>query len=211
MAPAEKAYVGMDWGTAKVAVAIWDPTAARTRVVTTPEGEAYLPNRVAFRETTERGGRVLKTIIPVPQDWERDADSLEFHAIKQVFPAIDDPQAATFIAKQIFEFWRKSLPQPEAHISVTVPITYSQEHAEILCEAGRQAGFASCSPVSELIAAVLAFVPYWHDDAACWELLQEGQCVWVIDCGYMDSEDWSCSYSARRQQASLRLSRRRLS
>lgn len=186
MAEEQRIFAGLDWGNAKVSLALWDAVAGRPRLHPTPQGRTLVSSDVVFRETRKEGRPELDTIFPVPADWKEDGGSWRFHEIKRYLPVYRDAEAAGFALRPVFDFWRRTLPNKEAHLSVSVPLQYRWEDSGVLCQAARDAGFASCNYVNESLAAVLACLPHWHKDSVRWNLLESGRSVWVLDCGYFD-------------------------
>jgi len=181
-----KVFAGLDWGSAKSSLAIWDATLGRPQIVPASPGKAYVPARVAFQEISRGGRRVVEPLFPLPDGWQEDSNSLEFWEIKNHFAAFGDVDAQKAIARPVFDFWRRILGPNQTQLSVSVPLGYSWESSSTLSSAGSEAGFDRCEPVTELLATVLAYLPYWQKDSTHWGNLEGARSVWVIDCGSRD-------------------------
>jgi hypothetical protein len=71
----------------------------------------------------------------------------------------------------------------EFHLNVSTPVEYPWESSDTLRRAGLKAGFSTCISVDELLASVLAHLPYWRQTDTRWRLLEGGRFAQVISSG----------------------------
>ena len=138
------------------------------------------------QELRREGRGYIEPIFPLPENFQEDSGALLFWELQKSLLTFRDEEAGKFIIKPVFGFWRRALGVGEFHLSVSTPVDYPWESSYTLRRAGLEAGFSTCAPVNELLASVLAHVPYWRPNDSRWRLLEAGRSVWVIDCGSRD-------------------------
>ena len=132
---------------------------------------------VAFRGLRREGRRDIEPIFPVLEDFQEDSGSLLFWKLKESLLKFGNDEAGEFIVKPVFDFWPRVLGAREFHLNVSTPVEYPWESSVTLRRAGLKAGFSTCISADELLASVLAHLPYWRQTDTRWRLLEGGQCA----------------------------------
>jgi hypothetical protein len=180
---------GLDWGSAKVAAAVWDAETG-VRMVPTADARAFVTAAVRFDESTDRAararGRSLIPVFPLTESDLLEPHALTFSELKTKLALCRDGDVQKFVAGPVFEYWRARLSDRAVALSVSVPFEYDWETCQALCVAATEAGFDRCSVVPEALAALLAHLPTWLRDAQRTDAMKGGVCVWVLDCGSLD-------------------------
>lgn len=174
------ACAGLDWGTAKIAAAVWNEFEQAHRVVRV-NGAPFTDSAVGVRKPRNRGEHTA-AVYPLTTGWPADGPDLRFDELKQK-SSILEPELLRYLMAPVFKFWFQELSSGAVNLSVATPALITVDRAGVLRDCAQGAGFQFCATVSEVLAAVLAYLPVWQKDDLKWRRLEAGRCVWVADCG----------------------------
>jgi len=182
-------FLGIDFGTSKSCMAIYNPRTHWADILRNAEGQDDTPSVVYFGSDGPLVGEPALQMLEDPVEWQRVIPSVKRSLVNEPsIPVLDQVVSARDVAAEILRKLKRDAEEthfrtPIDHAVVTCPASFDVLEQDAIRDVTRRAGFSEVELVEEPVAAALSYVHEAREADPRLQHLEPGMSVLVYDLG----------------------------